>query len=637
MENKNSIVNSHCILITHKEWLDWLAFGYLRTSPSRISYFDGTGASFEQLLSHSTISISSLDEEDGFLIAKLVDDYSRVAYYISQTSSTYHISIRAVQGFYALTKRALSLLENEILHSRSVVEYDANIESLWTKWVSSQIEVRDYDKGNKFLEILGYPKFPEAPEITNDSLFNTILSSYNREHLPQNLREHDEKAAFPWLFINYEFGRSNESIYKIYKAERKGFQALSDAYSNQMDSYLKNDITSLTDQPIIVAEKLFFDRVADSESYFLASSFLVHYYNLIDNEIEISLEFLKKDLAFLDSFYSNNITSRRIAYHLGKRLNEVYLNSLYIAKNIEQQPSNVFDINFFSKLRKVQLFVLDFNVDEVEIIVNDVKLKAEEIECIYNEGINKSQELQSVMNTPEQNTSNDKDTSTNPQSGEGTANGLKAENVSTNDSESQSTENNTNPDQLESETKDLSTNEDSISSSQGDDQPAQEAIKDLTGHDTSKNQSTPQDDKDNTDTVYSENQNIARQGDKYSDDHPTNEEKATHNKPSDPNRDELNKLGDANQPDPDSLIDLALRIHSGLSNDEKTSGKYFIKQFMDGVDNATKEKLKHKTQKEFFNKFGTLIGDAERYKNITYVNFKKILDDSSNGTGLLIY
>ena len=158
----------------------------------------------------------------------------------------------------------------------------------------------------------------------------------------------------------------------------------------------------------------------------------------------------------------------------------------------------------------------------------------------------KPKESKGITNTPEQSTSNDKDTPTKSQSGEDNSNGLKAKNVSTGDSEGQ----NTTPDQLESETKVSATSKDSISSSQGDDQPpAQDAIKDLTSHDTSKNQSTSQDDKDNSNTLDSENQDIARQGNEPSNYYPSNEEGATHNKPSSSDKDELNKLGGANQID----------------------------------------------------------------------------------------
>lgn len=544
MKSNNSIANSNCILITHKEWLDWLAFGYLRTSPSRISNFNGTGATFDQLLSHSTISISSLDEEDGFLIASLVDNYDSSDLQISRTSSTLYISIQAVQSFYTLTERALSLLDNEILHSHSVAKYDANIESLWIKWVASQIEIRNHDKGNKLLETLGYPKFPDAPTITNNSLFNTILISYSRTQLPENLKSFHNKTLYPWLFSNYKLSQNNKNIFNNCKALRKKIKELDDAYSNGAESYIQDDNRPLTHQPFLVAEKLFFDKIADSESYFLASSFLVHYYNLIDNEIEINFEFLKKDLAFLDTLYSNTEFSKLIIYYLVRRLDEGYLNYLYNAKNINQLQSNVFDTNFFSKLRKEQLSVLDFNVDEVEIIVNEVKAKAEEIERIYNESLNKPKEPKGITNTPEQSTSNDKDTPTKSQSGEETFNSPTTGNVSTVNSEGQNTEN---TNQLESETKDSSTNEDSISSTQGDDQPAQETTNDFTDRDTSLNQPTLKDNKDSIDALNPESQDVTRQGDESSDGCQTNKEEATHNKLSSSNKDELNKLGSVTQ------------------------------------------------------------------------------------------
>ncbi|UEC25556.1 hypothetical protein LK453_13780 [Psychrobacter sanguinis] len=528
--------------------MDWLAFGYLRTSPSRITYFDGSQSSFELLLSYSTISIGSITEEDGFLIASLVDDYNDSDLHISRNSSTLYISIQAVQTFYSLTHHALNLLENEILQSHSIVRYDPSIERLWTEWVGYQIKLRDHDKGNKLLEILDYPKFLETPDLINNNLFNDILISYGHTQLPEKLKSFHNKTLYPWLFINYKLSKNNKNIFNNCRALRKEIKELDDAYSNGAESYIQTDNSPLTHQPFLVSEKVLLDNIVNSESHFLASSFLAHYYNLSDNNyLESNLEFLKKDLAFLDTLYSKTDFSKLIIYYLGRRLDEGYLNYLYNAKNISQLQSNVFDINFFSELERTELPVSNFNEEDIQNIVNDVKAKAEEIERIYNESLNKPQEQQSVKNTPEQNTTNDKEKITKPHSGEDTSNGLKAENVSTGDSEGQNTKNNTNPNQLESETAVSSTDENSISGSQGDAQPAQQAANDLTDSDTLMNQPTPQDDKENTDALDSENQDIARQVDESSDDYPNNKEEANHNKPSSSNKDELNKIGGANQ------------------------------------------------------------------------------------------
>nr|WP_241879270.1 hypothetical protein [Psychrobacter sp. PraFG1]UNK06016.1 hypothetical protein MN210_04790 [Psychrobacter sp. PraFG1] len=186
------------------------------------------------------ISISSLDEEDGFLIAKLADDYSRVAYYISQTPSTYNVSIQAVQGFYVLTQRALNLLENEILHSRSVVEYDANIESLWTKWVSSQIEIRHHDKGNKFLEILGYSKFQNIPSLTSLNIFNNLPNRINQKYLSKEqqdilrkIKDFGKEISFAWLFVSFIFSLNHEKIYQSYQTVRNSeISELKEAYDS---------------------------------------------------------------------------------------------------------------------------------------------------------------------------------------------------------------------------------------------------------------------------------------------------------------------------------------------------------------------------------------------------------------------
>ena len=114
--------NSNCIIITQKEWLNWLAFGYLRVSPSRISYFDNTESSFDILMSYSVDN--ALDEEDAYLLASLVDDYSREELHVKRTSLSDYILVQGVQGFYSLSAQGSDLLEYEAGQSHSILHDD---------------------------------------------------------------------------------------------------------------------------------------------------------------------------------------------------------------------------------------------------------------------------------------------------------------------------------------------------------------------------------------------------------------------------------------------------------------------------------------------------------------------------------
>ena len=390
--------NSNCIIITHKEWSNFLAFGYLRVSPSRISYFDGDAPSFEVLMSYS--AVSALNEDDSFLLVSLVDGYSCRELHIARTPYTNYISIQAVQGFYSLSKNALDLLEDDALKSHSIVNYDKEIEKLWLKWKNHQIQLREHEKGNNFLEILGYPIFKQEPKIDDDTLFHRVLKSYTRDQLTEGLKNISNKNTFSWFFTSDQFGKINGSIYTPYKKLRKDsknieFKDLSKTYITQKSKYLSNENSRLIEHPSLIAEKIFFDKISNYEDYFLATSFLVHYYNLLDNNLEIELLFLESDLAFLNEVYSKKNISQLIIYFIGRRLNEVYLSFLYIAQKIDQKNLGMFDEEFFSNLKKEKLKLGNINQVQLQKITSNVNVIAEEIQRAYNVNVNNVQESES--------------------------------------------------------------------------------------------------------------------------------------------------------------------------------------------------------------------------------------------------
>lgn len=558
--------NSNCIIITQKEWLNWLAFGYLRISQSRISYFDNTESGFDKLMSYSVDN--ALDEEDAYLLASLVNDYSREELHVKRTSLSDYILVQAVQGFYTLSAKGADLLEYEAGQSHSILHYDSKIENLWNEWKNTQFRLRSHDKGNKLLEILEYPRFEVEPKL-DETLFSKLLKNYNRRELPQGLQKHNKKNAFSWLVSNYEFSKTvDESIYDQYK-EWRNSSKLSVIYNDPMLKYLATDGECLIEQPSLIAEKIFFEGFYEKEDYFLAISFLVHYYNLLDNDYEINLQFLKTDLTFLDEIYSTKDISQLIAYFIGRRLNEVYLNSLYIAKNIDEKKPSMFDANFFSNLKNEKLTLC--NVDQVQLqeIIKKVHVIAEEIKLAYNIEVNKVQEPeiasdaiadrdlnQSIQYQAQMTDKDNSETNNNP-----------TENL---DTHSNTTDNNST--QTHSEDKNSVESEDSVDSTN--------MIRD-------KNE-------DSTKPVIDSNFD-----------------------------DEDNNL---DQPDSDHYMDLALDIHEKLSRENKNKGKDFITQFFERIDDSTKSKLKHNNQPEFFRLFGELIGDKNSYKDINYAKFKAILN-----------
>ncbi|WP_299065558.1 hypothetical protein [uncultured Psychrobacter sp.] len=599
--------NSNCIIITHKEWLNWLAFGYLRVSTSRISYFDGSESSFEILMSYSVDN--ALDEEDAYLLASLVDEYSSKDLHVKRTPFSDYITIQAVQGFYSLSIKGRDLLEYEAEQSHSILNDDSKIENLWSEWKNNQLKLRSHDKGNKFLEILGYPRFEVEPELDNNTLFSKLLKNYNRRELPQELQKHNKKNVFSWLVSNYKFSEVvDKSIYNQYKKWRNSSE-LSAIYNEKMSKYLATDDECLVEQHSLIAEKIFFEGMYEQKDYLLATSFLVHYYNLLDNGYEINLQFLKTDLAFLGEVYPENNIPQRIAYFIGKRLNEVYLSHLYIAKNIDQKKPGMFDPNFFSNLKNKELTLCNIDQAQLQNIISKVNLTAEEIQLAYSKEANNEQEseLGSDAIGERDGDSNQPTQSQKPMKDN--------DNIKTNNI----------PPTEELDTPSNTTNDDSI-------QPLSDAEKlvdseeseYITNKIATKNKDFNEHNDNpefslNTQFNPSEKENPINSSDKIK-----TIESAINSESND-----NNNLEQPEQPDSDHYMDLALSIYSNLTTNinEKNTGGNFIKKFIEHIDDSDKNKFKPSPQGAFFEHFGELIGDIETYKNINYSDFKNILDE----------
>lgn len=729
--------NSNCIIITQKEWLNWLAFGYLRVSPSRISYFDNTESSFDILMSYSVDN--ALDEEDAYLLASLVDDYSRDELHVKRTSLSDYILVQAVQGFYTLSAKGADLLEYEAGQSHSILHYDSKIEDLWNEWKNTQFKLRSHDKGNKFLEILGYPKFKSIPELKTNTLLHKELESYGHAPLSPIIQGYSKMCAFTWFYTSAKFsqiiGREKYSQYKMWReiSKNEELRALNDLYNEQTSSkdkfkYLAIDNAPLVNNLSFIAEKIFFDSICKSEDNFLAISFLVHYYNLLDNNLEINLYFLKTDLTFLDEIYSTKYISQLIAYFIGRRLNEVYLNFLYIAKNIDEKKSGMFDTNFFSNLKNEKLTLC--NVDEVQLqeIIRKVNAIAKEIKLAYNMEVNNVQEPEiasdtiadSDLNQPTQSQapttdSDNSETNNNPIENLDTPSNTTDNNSSQthledkNSLESEESEDTTNKtgdsnqpmqsqptivDNSNIETNNILSKEkeyipsnitndnptpphpgtqysvdskysgDSTNRIDDSDQPihSQPPMTNNSNNENNsilpdKNVDIPSSETSNSSVeANSEAKNLVESEDseyitskittknKVFNEHNENPKLSSHTQPTLSHKeapidssDKIetitesvigSKSDDKNLDKPDSeyFKDLALNIYSELSSEEKKIASPFIKKFNEHVSDSEKNKLRSRPHKDFFRDFGELIGDIKTYQDISYDDFKSILD-----------
>ncbi|MGP5338514.1 hypothetical protein [Psychrobacter maritimus] len=683
--------NSNCIIITQKEWLNWLAFGYLRISPSRISYFDNTESGFDKLMSLSVDH--ALDEEDAYLIASLVNDYSCKELYVKRTLFSDYISIQAVRGFYSLSIKGRDLLEYEVEQSHSILNHDSKIEKLWSEWKNTQFRLRNHDKGNKFLEILDYQKFEVEPKVDDDTLFNRVLKNYNRRNLHSKLQDRHKRSSFAWLVINQEFNEKiGKILYRKYYDFRKNsqnveIQDIAKTYKFLEDSFITNDSDSLFDYPLLIAEKSFFDKWhsdnSEPKEHYLASTILVHYYNILESNYDINLLSLSKDLTLLDKIDSPEDISQLIAYFIGRRLNEVYLNSLYIAKNIEQKNLVMFNTNFFSNKKKEKLTLCNIDQAQLKNIINKVHLTSEEIQLAYNNiEVSKIQEPEIGSETIENSDSNLNQSIQSQKPIENNDN-IKIDNIPLKEKEDiPSNTTNDEPTQPHPEAKKLVESEESedTTNKTGDsNQPTQSQAtiidssnietnnsslsekEDISSNITDNNSNQPhseaqnpvesEEHKNGTNRIDDENEDSTEPV--YSEGYLSNSKKkvvnqtdenldlftAIHSDPIDKEIligaqpigiDESETGSKSDQPDSDYYMNLAIDIHDKLSRENNNKFKDFIIQFFKGIDDLTKSKLKHNNQPEFFYLFGELIGDKNNYKDITYSKFRAILKKKKN-------
>ena len=134
-----------CIILTFKEWTNWVTFGLLRNS-QRIRAYTGTQKSFNDLLG-ITPDITHLEDNE-FIVAKLHDSYHR---YIYQDD---YLSLEAVECFYALSQRGKSLLLHTADKMKVVIDVDEKIEKHWDVWCTQQMDIMAKNKAQKFCEIM---------------------------------------------------------------------------------------------------------------------------------------------------------------------------------------------------------------------------------------------------------------------------------------------------------------------------------------------------------------------------------------------------------------------------------------------------------------------------------------------------
>lgn len=347
-----------CVIITTAEWVNWLARGYARISQDRIKPFDFNRCDSNQIeFNHlmSTCVDNNLDDE-AFVFVQLNKDFGN-NYFIYRTFFSNYINSTAVHAFYALTERGQRLLtyEAEISHCR--ILSDKRLELLWENWCDQQLDLLSTNKGNKFLNILGYKNLLEQGS-NSDELQEIIKNSeelFNSKQI-ENLNKSDKLHIFAWGYITYIFKPLLNTNSFDYIKSLDEFK--SDAASSNED-YLTTNSRAITSDRKAIKKIVAFEKQLVHESQtipLLALLVNIHYANLVNQNIEINFKYLKEDLDLLAFYYDSDAYSRQIAFNVGRQLDEVLVNVLYVAHNFDKYKANETLIGSdFDTIRKEQL------------------------------------------------------------------------------------------------------------------------------------------------------------------------------------------------------------------------------------------------------------------------------------------
>lgn len=144
------------IVLTFKEWTNWVEYGFLRKS-QRMSIYTGTQESFNNLFD-VVPDITHLEDHE-FVFAKIVDDYYK---YICDDN---YISLDVVQAFYAVSQRGKHLLASTADKIQVSLNVCNEIEVQWSYWCKEQKDILLNKKAISFFTILFFDEIKTVNEL----------------------------------------------------------------------------------------------------------------------------------------------------------------------------------------------------------------------------------------------------------------------------------------------------------------------------------------------------------------------------------------------------------------------------------------------------------------------------------------
>ncbi|WP_151816887.1 hypothetical protein [Acinetobacter junii] len=362
------MINGQYIVLSFKEWNNWIAQGLLKIHSSRIQPYLNTQQSFFNLM-NTAADITHLDDNE-YILAKLSKSYSSSTYQSEHTLASY-ISLKAVQQFYALTERGKFALKHSANNLQVSLAIDLEIEKFWEAYRLDQKKILEHEKALKFTRLIFENKISEEflLDLINNNTLNDYFnpSKYEISHLQAqdekakkqlfSLESFDNTKAYAGMFTRLLFNLEvNDPVLIEKYKEISNLCSSREYYSSLKEQQTKDELTSKFLSNKILREKILTEYILLEAKIkhlpLLALSVYFHYEMLIKHSYSIDLSALKKDIYDLNFFYGQSEYSEYknlpylVIYTIGKLLPDEFINTLYYFKQEYPcfHPTNQFDL-----------------------------------------------------------------------------------------------------------------------------------------------------------------------------------------------------------------------------------------------------------------------------------------------------
>lgn len=385
------------IIITFKEWANWIEYSLLRADLNRVKIYNGTPTSMQNVFSAAP-DITFIEDNE-FVVVSLANNYPRHIN-LPENSVSCYLSIDSVEHFYAVSERGARLLAYTAANLKTNLSTDIEIAQGWDAFCRQQQAVINREKSIKFCKIIDLGLTDEKIQLIDINDTNNffkylgIFRSFNNK--PEYLERFSGTKAYGGMATRFLVKQLKSKIGTSVIEKLETFSAeisYEPFYKDLIKLQTRDDLTQCffnIKNIALIKEKVGSEAIIENNNKniepipLLALSLYLHYEMLLNSQIEINLNSLKFDLEILKHCYAEQSedTHITVAYLLGELYPDIMINSLYAAKTNKPSVMNmeyleslkpklpVLDQEKFDALTKNLIFIIEIPQDET-VAVSD--------------------------------------------------------------------------------------------------------------------------------------------------------------------------------------------------------------------------------------------------------------------------